>query len=86
MKVYHYFQSYLTKRYPSALKANHCPLKQSRLPVADERQSVHEGQHTHSRLPKKNRVLQELFFQHLRFLLVYITHFCLDKFWVDLGK
>ena len=53
MKVYHYFQSYLTKRYPSALKVNCCPLKQSRLPVADERQSVHEGQHTHSRLQRK---------------------------------
>ena len=49
MKIYHCFQSYLTKRYPSTLKANHCKLKQSRLPVA-EKQSVKEEQHTHSRL------------------------------------
>ena len=45
------FQSYLTKRYTSTLKANHCPLKQSRLPV-HEKQSVKEEQHTHSRLQK----------------------------------
>ena len=77
------FQSYLTKRYPSTLKANHCPLKQSRLPVAEktisERRTTYPQQ-TCKNIPEWANMNQHqspsrptVFYQHLQLFLVYIT-------------